>query len=196
MKDMKCKYSVEYYDHYYDDNYYYIIMEKCDEDLNDLFQKNNFYFSDSLIKKIFLQLNEDFKKMHSLKIIHRDLKPANILIKYDSTNSNDFTIKLGDFGISRKFDNIDFTTQKGTQGFFAPELISKPYDPNKCDLWAIGVILYFFKFNNLPFILFYQGKIPNNIDNKLLDDLVKKLIVVDPTKRISWEDYFNHPFFK
>ena len=40
------------------------------------------------------------------------------------------------------------------------------------------------------------GNIPESFDDKNLNDLVEKLIVIDPSKRINWEDYFNHPFFK
>ena len=29
-----------------------------------------------------------------------------------------------------------------------------------------------------------------------LDDLIKKLLTNDPKKRITWEEYFNHPFFE
>ena len=36
MKEIKSEYSVEIYDYYNDNNYYYIIMEKCDGDLSDL----------------------------------------------------------------------------------------------------------------------------------------------------------------
>ena len=37
MKEMKdCKYCCQYYDHYLDNDYFYIIMEKCDGDLKDL----------------------------------------------------------------------------------------------------------------------------------------------------------------
>ena len=85
----------------------------------------------------------------------------------------------------------------GTQGYAAPEVIeNKNYDPNKCDLWAIGVIIYKLKFNEIPILKFYGNKVPNKFDNEYLDDLVKKLIVVDQSKRINWEDYFNHAFFK
>lgn len=45
-------------------------------------------------------------------------------------------------------------------------------------------------------IAFFNGNIPNRFKDSNLDDLVKKLIVVDPVKRINWEEYFNHPFFK
>ncbi len=32
-------------------------------------------------------------------------------------------------------------------------------------------------------------------DDKL-DDLISKLVVNNPEKRLNWNDYFNHPFFK
>ena len=64
MQKMKyCKYSCQYYDHYSDKDYYYIIMEKCDGDLSDLLNQNKNGFSDSIIKNILLQLNEAFKMM-------------------------------------------------------------------------------------------------------------------------------------
>ena len=197
MKEMKdCKYCCQYYDHYLDNDYFYIIMEKCDGDLKDLLEQNNIGFSESIIKNILIQLNEAFKMMRAKNIIHRDLKPENIFIKYNSKNSNDFIIKLGDFGLSRQYKNINFSTAKGTVGYEAPEQNTHNYDPSKCDLWAIGVIIYVLKFKDLPYISFYGGKIPNQFDSNMLDDLVNKLIVLDPKKRINWEDYFSHPFLK
>ena len=195
MKNSKSSYSVEYYDYYYDNNYYYIVMEKCDEDLNSFIEKYKGRISESLIRSILLQLNEAFKIMLSNNIIHRDLKPQNILIKYVSQNN--FIVKISDFGLSREFFNKSFSTHAGTPLYMAPEIYNTNinYMPIKCDLWAIGVIIYKLKFNELNFSL-YQGIIPKKFDNYLLDDLVKRLIVVDPNKRISWNDYFNHPFFK
>ena len=75
--------------------------------------------------------------MHSKNIIHRDLKPENILIKNN-------IYKLADFGLSRVFNNINFSSHCGTLGYCAPELLMpNNYEPTKCDLWAIGVIIYF-----------------------------------------------------
>jgi len=196
MKKMKCINIVEYYDHYIDNEYYYIIMEKCDEDLYDYLEKNA-PLSDLIIKNILTQLNIAFLAMRSKNIIHRDLKPENILIKYNSSNMNEFTNKLADFGASREYNKKSFSTHIGTQGYAAPELFGNSnYDPGKCDLWAIGVIIYKLKFNDMPLIQFYSNNIPNKFENELLDDLVRKLIVVDQNKRINWEDYFNHAFFK
>ena len=33
-------------------------------------------------------------------------------------------------------------------------------------------------------------------EDLLLDDLIRKLLVADPNKRITWNEYFEHPFFK
>ena len=195
MKNIKCPNSVEYYDYYSDSNFYYIVMEKCDEDLESYMEKNKNGLPDYQIKDILLQLNEAFKIMQSKNIIHRDLKPQNILLKYVSQNK--FIVKIADFGLSREFNNINFKTRQGTPPYCAPEIVNSKgnYMPTKCDLWAIGVIIYKLKFNEIS-PLFYAGTIPNSFDNKLLDDLVRRLIVVDQNKRIGWNEYFNHPFFK
>ena len=194
MKKIKCKNSVEYYDSYSDKDFYYIVMEKCDEDLSKLLERNKGGLSDEMIKNILLQLNEAFKMMHSNNLIHRDLKPANIFIK--NVSENNFIIKLADFGLSRVFNNQDFSTNKGTPGYSAPEQSEDNYDPTKCDLWSIGVLIYELKFNKVPYTSFYGGIIPEEFDNEDLDDLVGKLIVVDPKKRIGWNEYFEHKFFK
>ena len=194
MKKIKCKNSVEYYNHFVDKDFYYIVMEKCDEDLKSLIKRNKSGISDEKIKNILLQLNEAFKVMHSNKLIHRDLKPENIFIK--NTSQNNFIIKLADFGLSRIFNKKNFTTNKGTLGYCAPEQCEDNYDPTKCDLWSIGVLIYEMKFNKVPFTSFYGGIMPEEFDNQLLDDLVSRLIVVDPNKRIDWKEYFDHPFFK
>ena len=195
MKIIKCKNSVEYYDNYSDKDFYYIVMEKCDEDLSKYLERNKGGLSDAMIKNILLQLNEALKMMHSKNIIHRDLKPQNILIKHVSQGN--FIIKVTDFGLSRQYNNKSFSTHAGTPCYSAPEQMSKNnYEPTKCDLWAIGVIIYELKFNDIPFYSFCQGKIPKKFNNKLLDDLVGRLIVLDPKKRIDWNEYFEHPFFK
>ena len=35
----------------------------------------------------------------------------------------------------------------------------------------------------------------DKIKDEKLNDLLSKMLVFDPDERISWEDYFNHPFF-
>ena len=170
-----------------------LCLEYCRYDLKKLidYKKNDSsFYNVAFVKNMMYQLLKGVEHLHSHKILHRDLKPQNILV-----NKNPFTIKLADFGNCRLFNKTNFSTNIGTLGYAAPELSIQKYDPTKCDLWSIGVIIYRLKFNEVPLTL-YGGDIPGKFDNKHLDDLVRKLIVVDSNKRIDWDEYFNHPFFK
>ena len=196
MKEIKCENSVEIYDYYSDDKYYYLVMEKCDGDLFDLLEIKK-GFSENEIKNIFLQLNKAFKIMYEKQIIHRDLKPENILIKYTSSKKDDFIVKLGDYGNNRIYDKKKHSTKIGTPEYTAPEILfsgNNNYDPTKCDLWSIGVIIYKLKFNEVPLTIL-SGNIPGKFSDKNLHDLIMKLIVLEPEKRIEWKNYFTHPFF-
>ena len=89
----------------------------------------------------------------------------------------------------------------------APEVLEGKgeYD-NKCDLWSIGVIMYQLLYGEFPYKGKNQVALLENIKNlglnalkqpvdKKLKDLIFSLLVRDPRERISWNDYFNHPFF-
>ena len=171
MKEIKCDYSVEIYDYYNDNNYYYIVMEKCDGDLFDLLE-NKKGFSESEIKTILLQLNVALKNMYSKNIIHRDLKPENIFIKYTHLSNIGFIVKLGDFGLSREYQQRQFSSNQINPTYVAPEIQeacseNKSYDPTKCDLWSIGLIIYNLRFYKIPYFSFCQGKYQINLMIKI-----------------------------
>jgi serine/threonine protein kinase len=196
---MKSKHSVEFINGIKDNNYYYIIMELCDGDLNKLLTMKKGNLDIITIIKIVIQINEAFKLMRNKKIEHRDLKPENILIKF--VNEKDFVIKLSDYGLAKYYENSNaiFSSQAGTRYYMAPEVYNNKGN-SKSDLWSIGIILYYLYFNTIPFKNwkgFFTSN--NNIILKksnfdLFDNLLSKLIIKDPNERISWEDYFTHPF--
>ena len=153
-----------------------------------------------MIKKIFSQLNSALKLMKNLKYSHRDLKPANILYSY--IGENDFIIKLADFGISTDLKTTQSATIIGTPIYMAPEIEKGKYN-DKCDLYSLGIILYQLKTGKNIFgntlEEFYINRIKNKLTktgDELLDDLIKNIVVYEPEQRISWNEYFNHPFFK
>ena len=199
LKIMKSKHSVEFIESIKNEDYFYIIMELCEGDLNYLIKKRNGNIDIVTIIKITNQLNEVFQLMRKKKIEHRDLKPANILIKFN--NEDDFDIKLTDYGLSKSYQNSlsEFTSIVGSDYYRAPEVYNNKGNP-KSDLWSIGIIIYYLYFNQLPFKDFNDyfntnQKVKLKKTNfELLDDLILKLIVKDSDKRINWDDYFNHPF--
>ena len=70
MQKLKYPYIVEYYDDYDDNNYYYIVMEKCDDYLDKLMERSKNGLSDIEIKKFYFWLNEAFKMMLSKNVDH------------------------------------------------------------------------------------------------------------------------------
>ena len=52
------------------------------------------------MKQLFLGL----RAAHSARFMHRDIKTENVLVDYCEDNPKNFTLKLADWGASRKLD--------------------------------------------------------------------------------------------
>ena len=196
--------SIKLIDCIEDDYNIFLLMEYCELNLDEFVKKRMkeekpLYLSE--IKDILVQLNNILKIMFNNKIAHRDLKPSNILLK--KIDDNNFIVKLSDYGNAKNVNNNIQSSFKGTPIFKAPEILNKNtyYDTIKADLWCIGIIIYFMLKGEYPF----DSDVDINKEKKKLDikiekidelnDLFKKLTYYDPEKRISFINYFNHPFF-
>ena len=203
--------SVKFYECYDTENEFVIVMELCDNDLKTILKEKNSFNKDE-IKEILQELNNTFKIMINNKIIHRDLKLENILVKYINEKKNKlnkFIVKLSDFGVSRKLNTLtqNCTTHTGTIIYMAPEILNEEEYNNKCDLWSLGIIIYQLFFKNSPYNANTEVGLLKNINKfgkaliaktkfDLLDDLINKLLEKEPSKRLYWEEYFEHPFIK
>ena len=197
--------SIKIYEKYNSDNEFAIVMELYDCNLKQKLDQNPSVFKPNEIKKILTQLNNTFKIMVDNKIIHRDIKLENILVKNENS---DIIVKLADYGISKELMTISqkCQTNAGTILTMAPEIIKEEKYNNKCDLWSIGVIIYQLSFKEFPFnadtgiallnkIKSMKQKYFKKIKDSKLDDLIGKLLIAEPSKRLSWKEYFEHPFF-
>ena len=108
-------------------------------------------------------------------IIHRDLKLENILVKYLNEEKTKYIVKLGDYGISREFDNqkTNRFTSIGTPYTKAPEIMKNEKYNDKCDLWSLGVIIYILFFKKRPFQGDNEIALLNNIKIGLKKPLKK-----------------------
>jgi len=180
------QYSLKYRDNFETELSYFIIRDYYDKTLMELLEE---YHSNNIFK----QLNLAFKELLKNHIAHRNIKPDNILIKYTDDNKINFDIFLGGYAKSIKYliDNF-IKTLIGTPSFIAPEILNKIEYHNNCDLFSIGMTLYLLYYQEFP-----KKDIIKTIEEDLqLDDLIRKLLVKDPKKRITWEEYFDHSFFK
>ena len=111
--------------------------------------------------------------MHQKDLVHRDLKPENILFtkvinkKYVLPD-----VKLIDFGLSRKFSNLqesEFPSVVGTPLYVAPEVIEElPYG-KECDCWSLGVMTYFVLSGREPFFASSIGQVYDKIKKAEFD---------------------------
>ena len=191
---------VKLLEYFENEKYFFIIMENIigGNLLNAINKMNK--LSEELSRNIFIQLIETIKYIHNKGIVHRDIKPDNILL---NLNNN---IKLCDFGVSKEIKKGQLITDScGTPAFIAPEiLLDEPYDPYMTDIWSSGVVLYvmvsgFFPFTGINETQLHKkilsGKFPKiqNISNNL-NDLIFKILEINPKKRIKIDEILNHPW--
>ncbi|EGC29439.1 hypothetical protein DICPUDRAFT_58802 [Dictyostelium purpureum] len=154
-------------------------------------------------RRLFQQMISGVDYCHHHMVVHRDLKPENLLL--DPVNK---CIKIADFGLSNMMQDGDFLkTSCGSPNYAAPEVISgKLYAGPEVDVWSCGVILYAFLCAKLPFddenipMLFKKIRegvfnIPDFVSPSCAD-LIRKMLVVDPVKRVTIHEIRNHPWFQ
>ena len=197
-------------------------------------QNNNNPLEESIVKKIIIQVAKGIKHLHNQNIIHRDIKLENILINYDdqeyekklenltdlnevsplilSLDSNNFTIKIADFGFSRELnENNVASTICGTPISMAPDIIqcdeNHKYN-NSVDFWSLGTVMYELLIGKPPFYNKNYKKLfseilngiysyPKNINISIESiSFINGLLQFDPKKRFNWNDIKEHPFIK
>jgi 3-phosphoinositide dependent protein kinase-1 len=163
------------------------------------------------------QILDTIEYMHRRGVIHRDLKPENVLL------DDKMHVKITDFGTAKilgmpENSSGDATFQSdgaddnrassfvGTAEYVSPELLT---DKNACkasDLWAFGCIIYQLLAGRPPFkaaneyqtfqkIVALDYQFPRGFP-EVAQDLVERLLVLDPQRRLTIEHIKNHPFFE
>ena len=196
--------SIKFYEYYDTEKEYAIVMELCDNNLQNILNEKKGPFNIDEVFEIISQLNNTFKIMSERNIVHRDLKLENILVKHIDKEKSKFIVKLTDYGVSRKILSISkkCNTYAGTVLTMAPEILAGEKYDNKCDLWSLGVIIYQLLFKEYPYDAETEVGIYNQINEfgdkyfkktgeKQLDSLISNLLVKDPKKRLDWNDYFS-----
>ena len=182
------------------DDFFFIMMEYCSGgELFNYIVKNQ-RLSEEETSFFFYQIINGLEYIHSKNIAHRDLKPENLLL--DENN----IIKIIDFGLSNYFNEKKLSTPCGGPCYASPEMISgKKYDGFLIDIWALGITLFAMMCGYLPFEDEYNDELykkilqcnlnfPKHL-SKCAKDIMKKILVTDPKKRINIQEIKEHPFY-
>ena len=181
---------------------FYLMMEYVDG--GDLFDyiSDNCYLPEQKACFFFRQLISVMEYLSELGISHRDIKPENILLDKEHEN-----IKVIDFGLSNYcMDHELLHSSCGSPCYASPEMLSgNPYSGVTTDLWSAGIVLYSMLVGALPFDdqelhkLYEQIKlgkfyIPSTLSLEAID-LLKRILQVDPKKRITIQELKEHKWF-
>ena len=180
----------------------YIIREYCYGTLEEFIKSHSTDVPIYEIQKILKQLVEPFKKFNENKLIHKNIKPTNILISFKGLK--DFIVKLSGIYLCVKEGSEEAKDPiRGNRLLTPPEGLKGDEINMKYDLWSLGTLIYYMIKEKYPFdgerdkVVF--DKIEAGIDLNItedndLNDLLKKCLQKEVNERISWEQFFNHPF--
>lgn len=133
-----------------------------------------------------LQLCRGLRDAHAAGVVHRDVKPANVML------SPEGTVVLVDFGIARLDAGMQTVTVMGTPAYMAPEQLRGDAVDGRCDLYALGCLLYELLTGQPPFgrcRVRAEGSEPVPLRRvrprvpSALEELVLDLLRVDPARR-------------
>ena len=130
-------------------------------------------------------------------------KPGSIL--FDGVGN----VKLAFFGFSKHIANVERPNVQpvGMSGYVAPEILSGNEYCRATDMWSLGVLTFVLFTGSLPFLakhqqeLLKEGEAKYDFDpshgkdiSENAKDVVKRLLVVDVSERLTVEAFLQHPW--
>ncbi|KAI0481452.1 Pkinase-domain-containing protein [Xylaria cf. heliscus] len=193
---------LQLFGHFHDSKRVFLILEFAAK--GELYKhlRRETRFPDWKASQYIAQMASALRYLHRKHVIHRDIKPENILVGIHDE------IKISDFGWSVHAPNSRRDTMCGTLDYLPPEMVklgrsATTYYNEKVDLWSLGVLTYEFLVGEAPFEdtpVMTQRRIERGdmtipaFVSPDARDLIKKLLVLDPEKRIPLDQVQTHPW--
>ncbi|XWS43772.1 hypothetical protein CRYUN_Cryun16bG0132700 [Craigia yunnanensis] len=184
----------------------HLLLEYCKGGDLSMYITHHGSVPETTAKHFMQQLAAGLQVLRDNNLIHRDLKPQNLLL---STNDSKAVLKIADFGFARSLQPRGLAeTLCGSPLYMAPEIMQLQKYDARADLWSVGAILFQLVTGKTPFTGNNQIQLLQNImkstdlhfpaENNYLTadckDLCQKLLRHNPVERLTFEEFFNHPF--
>ena len=152
---------------------------------------------------IMIQLTDVLSYLQQNRTVHLEISPRNVFIDDESNQ-----IKLINFYKSRKIERqqVPYEFSHYMNGYAAPEIIMQKKAYLSSDIYSLGCLFFFILTNGLDMLqIEYEnqtGKIAAIINtikddsafNVLCKELIKKMLIFAPNKRIPMSQIENHPY--
>ena len=200
LKQIRHRHVIQLYETFETERNVIFVIELCvGGDLLTYVRKRRKLKEDAA-KFVFRQILEGLCYCHNKGVLHRDIKLDNVLLNGLGE------IKICDFGVSKIVQKGErLTEQCGTPTYIAPEILrGKGYEGFGADIWSAGVVLYAILHGTVPFnavdmkdlhkqVLKGKYKLKDGLSAEAVD-LLGKMMELDPTRRITSNQIFSHPW--
>eukprot|EP00927_Polykrikos_kofoidii_P063731 TRINITY_DN5859_c0_g1_i2.p1 TRINITY_DN5859_c0_g1~~TRINITY_DN5859_c0_g1_i2.p1 ORF type:complete len:567 (+),score=86.39 TRINITY_DN5859_c0_g1_i2:40-1740(+) len=198
----------------------YLVMEFCQGgDLIEFCNSVRSGLSEFVMAVLVWQMLSALQHVHARGVVHRDVKPEHFLLLHRISDHSlfargsveeghpvDATLKLVDFGLARSSDDgSPLTPRCGTPAYMPPEAHEEQCTQerlDRCDMWAIGVIVHCLVSGTYPGLQLMELTAEQYFSEKCWahasatsKDLIWQLLHPDPQKRLSVIAAFRHPWF-
>ncbi|KFK35914.1 hypothetical protein AALP_AA4G052700 [Arabis alpina] len=198
---------VEFKGAYEDEKSVHLVMELCvgGELFDRIIAKG--HYSERAASSVCRQIVNVVNICHFMGVMHRDLKPENFLL---SSKDEKALIKATDFGLSVFIEEGKvYKDIVGSAYYVAPELLRRRYG-KEIDIWSVGAILYILLSGVPPFWAetekgIFDAVLEGEIDfvthpwpsiSNSAKDLVRRMLTLDPKRRISAAEALQHPWLR
>ncbi|TQD97886.1 hypothetical protein C1H46_016411 [Malus baccata] len=185
----------------------HLVMELCTggELFDRIIAKGS--YSEREATRIFRQIVNVVHVCHFMGVMHRDLKPENFLF---ASKDEDAPLKAIDFGLSVFIEQGKvYRDIVGSAYYVAPEVLQRSYG-KEIDIWSAGIMLYILLAGVPPFWAETEKGILDAIAECKLDlqsapwpsisdeakDLIKKMLTMDPRRRLTASQVLEHPWMR
>lgn len=176
--------------------------------------------NETLVIHFLKQLSSALEFLRSKSLVHRDIKPQNLLLCPPAHTKEQFEqenfvglwelpiLKIADFGFARFLPSTSMAeTLCGSPLYMAPEILRYEKYNAKADLWSVGAVLYEMTVGKPPFRAANHIELLKTIEKthdrikfpssaqvpESLRKLIRSLLKYNPTERVSFNEFFNHP---